>query len=565
LGALFGARFDDPSSQSHRRIVVSFGVLAISALVVTPVSLVFRDGYVITASHFEDSAARRLQADWQGRAAMKRQPIVSAVGLSSDESADTRSAPKTICDNTSIDRSRDVRCAAPDKIYANPGNFEAFNRLERELRYYDTCVELVVSASCRPPLRLPNAALGTEYRMPADPPDGTRQYVFMPISAVLLILILVLLVRSVATFVLGLDMRDEIILDRSADLRPRRNRRWILLRPSVRSIRRLLVMTTTRVLDLYDADISAAMLASDKASGESALVILHVECRLSDKAWRMALLQILRGFGNRDIVLVSEIDPFHYIAQHVREIAETLEQGTAADAADINRECETWQAELGDWAIALRHAEKIRYAGKLAAIRRPDFPDDIQDLADALRIECQWSGTLRRIAASLLRRQDLGKYSWKQIVSFVLDAAEPYYRSVWDLCSRDEKLVLIQLAEEGLVNPKNTGILRRLSRRRLVALEPRFRLINESFREFVLGVEPPERVAQWEGEETMQTWKRMSVPIYAFGAMAVAILLFTEQSLVTSALAIVTGSAGVLGSLRNLYLQIRPAAAKKTP
>jgi hypothetical protein len=278
----------------------------------------------------------------------------------------------------------------------------------------------------------------------------------------------------------------------------------------------------------------------------------------------MALLQILRRSRDRDIVLVSEIDPFHYVAQHVREIAEDSGRGAAADAADIDREREKWQAELGDWAIALRHAEKIRYAEKLAAIRKCDSAGDIQDLADALRIECQWSGTLRRIAASLLRRQDLGNYSWKQIVSFVLDAAEPYYRSVWDLCSRDEKVVLIQLAEEGLVNPKNIRILRRLSRRRLVALEPRFRLINESFREFVLAVEPPERVAQWEGEGTMQTWKRMSVPIYALGAVAVAILLFTEQSFVTSALAIVTGSAGVLGSLRALYVQIRPTTANKT-
>jgi hypothetical protein len=136
---------------------------------------------------------------------------------------------------------------------------------------------------------------------------------------------------------------------------------------------------------------------------------------------------------------------------------------------------------------------------------------------------------------------------------------------VWDLCSRDEKLVLIQLAEEGLVNPKNVGILRRLSRRRLVTLEPRFRLINDSFREFVLAVEPPERVAQWEGEGTMQMWKRISIPLYTLAAVVVGILLFTEQAFVANAMVIVTGAAGALGSLRTLYAQIRPTSAGKTP
>src|SRR5258708_35898696 len=96
-------------------------------------------------------------------------------------------------------------------------------------------------------------------------------------------------------------------------------------------------MPATRVLDLHDADLKAAMLASDKASGESALVILHVECHLSDKAWRMALLHILKRSGNRDIALVSEIDPFHYVAQHVREITEATGRGRAVHATEFSR------------------------------------------------------------------------------------------------------------------------------------------------------------------------------------------------------------------------------------
>jgi len=598
----FGGNFDGFPSRNHRGMFVAFGVMAIIATVVIPVMLAVRDAYAIAALGFEDAAARQLDTHWQGRAPMKGQPIVPAVGLKTNENADTRSEPMSICDTPGTPR--DVRCIAANRIYASQDNYDTFTALERKFRYYDTCVDLHVSISCRcssgltnvetcesspssfprlkvsdpaswapffhrgystPATRPANGAPETGNRSSEDPPGATREYVVPAISAALLVLILMLVVRSLASHVLGLDLRDEMILDRTADFRPCRNRRWILLRPPVRALRRLLVMPKTRVLDLHDTSTTIVTVASDKSAGESVLVVQHVEYHLSDESWRAALRQILRSSGNRDIVLVSEIDPFHYVAQHLREMVEALELGIAANVDDLSRQREKWQAELADWAVVLRHAEKIRYAAKVVATRKSVVSSDLQKVADRLRNECGSSGTLLRIAAGLLRRRDLGKYSWKQIVSFVLDAAEPYYRSVWDLCSRDEKLVLIQLAEEGLVNPKNVGILRRLSRRRLVTLEPRFRLINDSFREFVLAVEPPERVAQWEGEGTMQMWKRISIPLYTLAAVVVGILLFTEQALVANAMVIVTGAAGALGSLRTLYAQIRPTSAGKTP
>src|SRR5436190_24323234 len=42
------------------------------------------------------------------------------------------------------------------------------------------------------------------------------------------------------------------------------------------------------------------------------------------------------------------------------------------------------------------------------------------------------------------------------------DSGTPYFRAVWDACSRDEKIVLRQLADEGVVNPQSRAILVRL-------------------------------------------------------------------------------------------------------
>jgi len=157
-------------------------------------------------------------------------------------------------------------------------------------------------------------------------------------------------------------------------------------------------------------------------------------------------------------------------------------------------------------------------------------------------------------------RADLAHYRWRQIVGFIGDAAEPYYRSQWDLCSRDEKLVMLQLAQEGVVNPKSIDLVMRLARRRLLVVDPRFCIMNESFGAFVRAAELPEHVVQWEHAGHGTTWSRLQTPIYALAIVVVAILLYTEQGLASSIVALATGAAGKLGSLRKLYAAINPSS-----
>ena len=57
-------------------------------------------------------------------------------------------------------------------------------------------------------------------------------------------------------------------------------------------------------------------------------------------------------------------------------------------------------------------------------------------------------------------------------------------------------------------------------------------------------------------------WSRLGTPLYAFAAVIVAILLFTEQSTLRSVLAAATGVASTLGSFRNIYaMASKPADA----
>ena len=68
--------------------------------------------------------------------------------------------------------------------------------------------------------------------------------------------------------------------------------------------------------------------------------------------------------------------------------------------------------------------------------------------------ECGHTEPLIEIGSRLLKSANLADHTDEAIAGFVLDAALPYYRSIWEQCSRRERLVLVHLAQEGLVNPK---------------------------------------------------------------------------------------------------------------
>src|SRR5207248_6134133 len=96
--------------------------------------------------------------------------------------------------------------------------------------------------------------------------------------------------------------------------------------------------------------------------------------------------------------------------------------------------------------------------------------------------ECSLTPFLLSIGESLIA-QVRGAVPLEQDMLFEIGiAAEPFYRTVWVGCSKDEKLVLRQLAEEGVVNPRNRGVVGHLLRSGLIRRGPTFRIMNQSFR-----------------------------------------------------------------------------------
>jgi hypothetical protein len=97
--------------------------------------------------------------------------------------------------------------------------------------------------------------------------------------------------------------------------------------------------------------------------------------------------------------------------------------------------------------------------------------------------------------------------------------------SFWKACSEDEQLVLIQLAQEGVVNPKSTLAIRQLMRKRLIVRDPTFRIKNRCFERFVLSALPDATVKEWEEEAVHVPWGT----ILATLAIGLGAFLFVAQ------------------------------------
>ena len=146
--------------------------------------------------------------------------------------------------------------------------------------------------------------------------------------------------------------------------------------------------------------------------------------------------------------------------------------------------------------------------------------------------ECSMSPRLLTIGADVFRESltDV-PLSAEDLLAEIGIAAEPYYHTLWATCSREEKLALQQLAQEDVVNPANGPVIERLLASGLVHRAPTFRLMNETFRRFVLQAVSPDDLRTWEREGVELPWISYASSIGSFAVVAAAVLFLTQQQL----------------------------------
>jgi hypothetical protein len=134
----------------------------------------------------------------------------------------------------------------------------------------------------------------------------------------------------------------------------------------------------------------------------------------------------------------------------------------------------------------------------------------------------------------------------------VFERAKPIYDRIWTASTRDEKLVMVQLAKYGLLNLKNREAIRGLLRRGLIKLSP-LRMMNRTFTDYVLCAPDSEALFQWKKSRSKSRWSSVRKPFFFFAIGIMLFLVVTQPNLFKSWLLLLPAiSAGIPAVLRLL-------------
>jgi len=149
---------------------------------------------------------------------------------------------------------------------------------------------------------------------------------------------------------------------------------------------------------------------------------------------------------------------------------------------------------------------------------------------DVLKLEGRTDKFVRRICDDIRESKAFrsGFLSREQILDEIEERASSYYQRLWNSCTDDEKVVLGHVAQDGLTNAATRRVVRRLLVRRLLTKDPDLRLMNRTFRNFILSPVIMRQVAQLEGVAEPSTWDRLRTP-FALTAAAAGVFLFSTQ------------------------------------
>ncbi|HUS22153.1 MAG TPA: hypothetical protein VMZ66_09110, partial [Aeromicrobium sp.] len=132
----------------------------------------------------------------------------------------------------------------------------------------------------------------------------------------------------------------------------------------------------------------------------------------------------------------------------------------------------------------------------------------------------------------------------EQVFDELVDRTAHHYRRIWNSCSDEDRIVLTHVAQDGLVSWSLRGGVRRLLARRLLTKNPELRLMNRSFRNFVLSASCLKSVEVLERSEQPSTWDRLRLPL-GFVLVSTGVFLFATQKELYNAILGTTTAAAV--------------------
>ena len=240
--------------------------------------------------------------------------------------------------------------------------------------------------------------------------------------------------------------------------------------------------------------------------------------------------------------------------------------GAARRAAGGHREHGAGRAGLGRDALGKGRAEIVTRAVQQVPklLKRWRMRSDWRD--QLLVSEGGAHAVVASVCAELGASRSFidGSLTRDQILEEIEDGAADLYDALWQDCDGDERVALERIARDGM-SATSRRVVRRLLTKGLVRKDPELRLMNESFRHFVLDGRHRQEVAALEHDAEPSLWDNLRVPLGMAALLAAAFLLATQREAFDATITMAAGLTAAVPTLVKLTNVLTQFASKAPP
>lgn len=251
----------------------------------------------------------------------------------------------------------------------------------------------------------------------------------------------------------------------------------------------------------------------DALKDHSLVIINHFEYNIQDagtNSIKLDLLESLMYKATSKVMIISTVHPVSFL--------DSLSQDQLNPIAE---------SELGRWHVLLGHFHVV-----IEPLMKADSPEANDALQKAIMEETQYTHFLSKmqpLALNILDEKNTEQTADSLIFKLQL-TSQYFYTYIWQSLVREEKFLLYDLAEDGLVNPYDDFNLSMLICKGLVVkCNGTLVLFNRGFRNFILtaiGEKEVNRIK--EQVKDNGKWGNMKTPMN-LAILAILVFLFASQ------------------------------------
>jgi hypothetical protein len=264
----------------------------------------------------------------------------------------------------------------------------------------------------------------------------------------------------------------------------------------------------------------------EAAAANRIAILDNFEVRLTDgdsRIEKLTLLEALVYAHHSSVYVLTSIEPLLLMES-------LLSLGPYTD--ELQAEMNRWVRILGNFERYVFQDDSPNpgfYEAASEVVLRCDTMDigesTKRELCETFEAELRPTLFLRRCAPHVnLEKLDFtNSLDFEEsLVSQLREMADGYYRVIWLNCTSDERLALYQLAKDDWLNPLNKVAISHLLRKRLIGkvvpgdartTDGAYRLMNVSFRAFVLEAVTERELAVWEKQQNLGLWPALRMAL----------------------------------------------------